>query len=708
VAPQAPTSPAFIRIRPGGDAALLASLNPSQREAVSTIDGPLLVLAGAGTGKTRVITTRIAYLVSLGVDPASILAVTFTNKAAGEMRERVAALIGPKAKDITVGTFHAFCVRVLKEHGPAIGLPRKFTICDASDQLSAVKSAMRELRVHETAMHPSAVMARMSLAKNRMETAEGFLAEGSGGRDQLVGSVWQRYREFLSRTRSLDFDDLLLETVRLLRDHDAVREAYRKRYRFVLVDEYQDTNHAQYEIVTQIGGGHRNVCVVGDDDQSIYGWRGADIRKILGFHRDFEGAKVVRLQTNYRSTAPILDAANKVIRRNASRHDKALESARGAGEHVRFARLKDEVSEAQFVVESIRKRSAEEGAKPGDFAILCRTQVQFRPFEGELRANGLPYVVVGGMSFFDRKEVRDIVAYLRLVVNPADETSLLRVINTPSRGVGKASLDRVLAFATEEGIAAGAAFERAAEIDGLAPQAVEGYRKLRAAIDGSGLDEAGRDLVPRLEAFLDTISYRDEVTRLYPDPMTREARWAGVLEVLNFAENHVRRSKAPSLDAFLDELALSGDDGPGDKKDDRRKDAVTLMTLHAAKGLEFPHVFLPGMEEGLLPHARSAAEGSVEEERRLAYVGITRAMKTLAMTFAFERAKYGRLARSVPSRFLYEAQGDEVPAGWVGIEATAPREDDGDPPLIGKGKRGGGGGGKAARPRIAARKGARR
>jgi DNA helicase-2/ATP-dependent DNA helicase PcrA len=328
------SSSAARRLVSRPDSPLLASLNPSQRDAASTTEGPLLVLAGAGTGKTRVITTRIAYLLSLGVPASSILAVTFTNKAAGEMKERVAHLAGDKAREVTVGTFHAFCARVLREHAPALGHSRKFTICDASDQLSAVKSAMRELRVHETTMHPSAVLARISLAKNRMETPEAFLEAGTDGRDQLVGSVWQRYREHLARTRTLDFDDLLLETVRLLREHPDVRERYRERYRYVLVDEYQDTNHPQYEIVREIGGVHRNVCVVGDDDQSIYGWRGADIRKILGFHRDFEGAKVVRLQTNYRSTRPILDAANAVIRHNAARHDKALESARGEGADV--------------------------------------------------------------------------------------------------------------------------------------------------------------------------------------------------------------------------------------------------------------------------------------------------------------------------------------------------------------------------------------
>jgi DNA helicase-2/ATP-dependent DNA helicase PcrA len=377
-----------------------------------------------------------------------------------------------------------------------------------------------------------------------------------------------------------------------------------------------------------------------------------------------------------------------VICKNAARHDKALESARGHGEPVRFTRLADETAEALFVVREMRNLLRLEEAKPQDFAILCRTQVQFRPFEGELRANGLPYVVSGGMSFFDRKEVRDIVAYLKLAVNPRDETSLLRIINTPARGVGKASLDRVLAFATNEGISAGEAFERAGEIDGLSPQAVEGYRKLREAIDGSGLPDAGDQLVVRLERFLGTIAYRDEVTRLYTDPMTREARWAGVLEVLNFAENHVRRSSEPSLHGFLEDIALTSGDTPGEQTE-VRKDAVMLMTLHAAKGLEFPHVFLVGMEEGLLPHARAVAEGAVEEERRLAYVGITRAMKTLTMSFAFERAKHGRLARSTPSRFLFEAQGAELPAGWVGAEAMVVKDEDDEPAEAGaKKKRG--------------------
>ena len=686
--------------------ALLASLNPAQREAVLATEGPLLVLAGAGTGKTRVITARIAYLLSRGVDAAAILAVTFTNKAAGEMRERLLALAGDAAKGVTVGTFHAFCAKALREHGHVLGLARRFTICDSSDQLATVKSAMRELRLHETAMHPNAVLARISLAKNRLQTPESVLAEASGGKDELVGSVWQRYREALVRTRALDFDDLLLETVRMLREHASVREHFRKRYRYLLVDEYQDTNEPQYEIVREIGGEHRNVCVVGDDDQSIYGWRGADVRKILGFERDFPGGKRVRLETNYRSTQPVLDAANAVIRHNASRHEKQLRSARGAGEPVRVRLAKDETAEAQQVTGEIRGLLRLEEARPADFAVLCRTQVQFRPLEAELRANGLPYVVVGGMSFFDRKEVRDVVAFLKLALHPHDETALLRVINVPARGVGKASLDRVLAFATEQGIPASQAFERASEIEGLSPQAVEGYRALRTLVDESGLPDAGRDLVFRLERFLQRLGYRDEVQRLYPDAMTREARWAGVVEILNFAENHVRRAAEPSLHGFLEELALTSGDEPSEEPRSRG-DAVTLMTLHAAKGLEFPHVFLVGMEEGLLPHARAVAESGVEEERRLAYVGITRAMTTLTLSAAQERAKYGKRAAAVPSRFLFEAQGQALPQGWVGIEAEVEARAQAEEAAAGKPKKKGGARGRAA-AKPSARRGASR
>jgi superfamily I DNA/RNA helicase len=669
--------PNAARARRASD--LLATLNPPQRDAVTTTEGPLLVLAGAGSGKTRVITTRIAYLMERGVSPSNILAVTFTNKAAGEMRERVRALAGERARELTVGTFHAFCARILREHGHVLGHSRNFTICDASDQLGAVKSVMRELRVHETTMHPSAVLARISLAKNRLETPASLLQKSTDSRDELVSAVWERYREHLARSRTLDFDDLLLEALRLLKEHPRVRASYRNRYLYVLVDEYQDTNHPQYEIVRQIGGEHRNICVVGDDDQSIYGWRGADIQKILGFHRDFQGAKVVRLETNYRSTRPILEAANAVIQKNGSRHEKTLVSAVGDGEPVRVTRLADEMTEAQFVVEEIQKSARRGEAELRDFAVLFRTQIQPRAFEAELRASGIPYVLVGGMSFFDRKEVRDVVAYLKLAVNPDDEGALLRVVNTPPRGIGKTSIDRVLAFATERGISAAKAFERAEEIEGLSKDAIEAYEDFRLLLARAALGEAGHNLVSSIGSFLESIGYRNEVRRLYPDPMTRDTRWAGVEEVLNFAENHTKRAKEPSLAGFLEELMLSSGEEANDSKDSNAN-AVTLMTLHAAKGLEFPHVFLVGMEEGLLPHARAVSDGGLEEERRLAYVGITRAMRALTLSFVAERARYGKRAAAMPSRFLFEMRGKTPPEDWVPVEASLSANDDEEAP----------------------------
>ncbi|HXV61740.1 MAG TPA: UvrD-helicase domain-containing protein [Vicinamibacteria bacterium] len=644
----------------------LQGLNPYQREAVLTTEGPLLVLAGAGTGKTRVITTRIAHLLQRGVAPENVLAMTFTNKAAAEMKERVRALVGESARRLTVGTFHAFCLRALKAHGESVGLPRTFTIADASDQLNGIKSAMRELRYSETSMHPSAVLSRISYAKNRLESPESFRASATSDRDELVAAVWTRYQEQLARSRTVDFDDLLVRTLHLLRSDKRVRASFRKQYRYVLVDEYQDTNHPQYEIVREICSGHRNLCVVGDDDQSIYGWRGADIQKILGFHRDFKGAKIVRLELNYRSTRPILDAANAVIRNNASRHDKALQSAIGDGPPVRLTRLRDEMTEARFVVEEIVTSVRLREAKLSDFAVLFRTQTQPRAFEAEMRSAGVPYVLVGGMSFFDRKEVRDILAFLKLVVNPHDETALLRIINTPPRGVGKTAVERALAAATEAGLPVAAMLE-SGKVDGLSPQALDGYRKLSRALSGSALARDGADLVAGISELLEALDYRSEIRRVYPDPMTREARWAAVEEVLNFAENHIRRSKTPSLAGFLEELALSSaDDASTDRQDGG--DAVTLMTLHSAKGLEFPRVFLVGLEEGLLPHARSVADGGIEEERRLAYVGITRAMRSLTLSYVSERARYGKRAQTMPSRFLFEMRGKDPPEDWRPVE----------------------------------------
>jgi DNA helicase-2/ATP-dependent DNA helicase PcrA len=528
---------------------------------------------------------------------------------------------------------------------------------------------MRELRVPEASLRPNAVQARISLAKNRLLTPGDLLDAPGDDTDHLVGLAYRRYDEHLARSRALDFDDLLLKTLELLRDRPAAREAIRARYRYLLVDEYQDTNGPQYEIVRRIADAHRNLCVVGDDDQSIYGWRGADITKILNFERDFPGALVVRLETNYRSTGQILGAANAVIANNPSRHGKTLRAARGDGDPIRYQLLDDEESEAGFVVREILTaiRDTRPAPRRRDFAILVRTANQPRVFEAALRREGIPYTLVGGRSFFDRKEVRDLLAFLKLMANPEDETSLLRIVNVPPRGVGRTTVERVLAFATEHGIPVSAAFDRSDEIEGLPPPAVAAVAGLRAKLAELAGRAAGRRLVPAVRELIDAVDYRAEIDRCYPEPETRLARSAAVEEVVNFAENYVRRGREPTLGGFLEELSLSTEEDLTGRKDDGA-DAVWLMTLHSAKGLEFPYVFLPGLEEGLLPHARAIEEGGEEEERRLMYVGITRAMRRLTVSFTRSRSKYGRRKETVPSRFLYEMEGRAPPADRGGDE----------------------------------------
>jgi DNA helicase-2/ATP-dependent DNA helicase PcrA len=654
---------------------LLAKLNPDQRRAVETTEGPVLVLAGAGSGKTRVITHRMAYLLAQGHPPHHLLAMTFTNKAAGEMKERVGAMVSAdKAKELTVGTFHAFCVRMLRRHAAEIGLPPNFAICDESDQMTAVKGALRELRVPDAVMRPNDVLARISLAKNRMQSWAQMLDKPGDERDELVARAWKAYDGALRRARSLDFDDLLLFALDALRDRADIRDRLRDRFRYVMVDEYQDTNGVQYEIVRQIAGERRNLCVVGDDDQSIYGWRGADVRKILDFAKHFPGAVVVRLLTNYRSTKPILDAANAVIRNNPSRHEKELVSALGPGEPVQILELDDEESEAEHVVKEISASVQTGRARYSDFAVLFRTAVQPRAFEAKLRSRNVPYVLVGGMSFFDRKEVRDVVAFLKLVQNPDDEPSLLRVVNVPPRGVGDTTVDRVVEYATAHGISAGRAFDEAEKIEKLPPAAVAAVRSLRAKLAALASPEPGAKLVEVVRRLIREVNYAEEIQKNYPDPRDADVRWNAVMEVVNFAENYIRRRGGEStLGGFLEELTLNGQEEKNDK-DAARRECVTLMTLHSAKGLEYPRVFLVGCEEGILPHHRSVKEDTVEEERRLMYVGITRAQRRLVVSHVKERAKFGRRAECMASRFVYEMQGVAPPADWR--PARAAGEDD--------------------------------
>jgi len=644
---------------------ILDSLNAEQRAAVTTTEGPLLVLAGAGSGKTRVITVRIAYLLHRGVNPENVLAMTFTNKAAREMRERVGGLVGKdRAEDLTVGTFHAFCVKLLRARAAEAGLSPNFTICDASDQQSAVRGALRELRIPEASMAPAALQGRISLMKNKGLTAEAFLETAKDAQDELLGRAWQRYDAHLARSRTVDFDDLLLRAVRLLKTHAAAREFLEQRFRHVMVDEYQDTNGPQYDLVRAIAGRHRNLCVVGDDDQSIYGWRGADVKKILAFDKDFAGAKVVKLETNYRSTKEILEAANKVIGHNVGRLGKTLRPALGSGEPIATLRMEDEVAEADHAAREIGELVRLKRCRYSDFAILFRTATQPRPFEQQLRARNVPYVLTGGMSFFDRKEVRDVLAYLRLALNPRDEVSLLRIVNAPPRGVGKSTVDKVVAFATEQGISACEGFERAKEVEGVPESASYAVASLLEKLARFGAENPTGNLVAWIRRLVEAVDYRTEVDRCYPDPKAAEERWASVVEVFDMAENFTRRAKKPTITAFLEALTLSAD---GDREDDKKekRDAVALMTIHAAKGLEFPRVFLVGVEEGLIPHQRSVIEDSIDEERRLMYVAITRAREHLTVSCTKSRSKYGTRIDSHPSRFFYEMLGEKPPKDWV-------------------------------------------
>jgi len=654
---------------------ILESLNAEQRSAVTTTEGPLLVLAGAGSGKTRVITVRIAYLLHRHVPPENVLAMTFTNKAAKEMRERIGGLVGKdRAEDLTVGTFHAFCVKLLRARAAEAGLSPTFTICDASDQQSAVRGALRELRVPEASMAPAALLSRISLLKNKGLDPETFLASAKDGEDELVGRAWQKYDAHLARSRTVDFDDLLLRAVKLVKTSDAARDMLEKRFRYVMVDEYQDTNGPQYELVRAIAGRHKNLCVVGDDDQSIYGWRGADVRKILAFDSDFAGAKVVKLETNYRSTKEILDAANRVIAHNPGRLGKTLRPAIGSGELVATLRMEDEIAEADNIAIQISDLVRQKRQRFCDFAILFRTQTQPRPFEQQLRARNIPYVLTGGMSFFDRKEVRDVLSYLRLAQNPRDEVSLLRIVNAPPRGVGKSTVEKIVAFATEHGISACEAFERAKEVEDVPESASYAVASLLDKLTRFGAENpTSSNLVAWVRRLVEAVDYRTEVDRCYPDPKAAEERWASVSEIFDMAENFTRRAKKPTIASFLEALTLSAD---GDREDDRqeKRDAVALMTIHAAKGLEFPRVYLVGVEEGILPHQRSVIEDTVEEERRLMYVAITRARQHLTVSCTKSRSKYGTRVESQPSRFFYEMLGEKPPKDWIPCDTRSSAE----------------------------------
>jgi len=638
----------------------LDGLNPGQRLAVETISGPILVLAGAGTGKTRVVTCRIAEILSKGVGPGSVCAVTFTNKAAREMRGRVKAIL--KGRDISamvVSTFHSLGLRVLREFGHHIGLKRNANIADEADQLGLITDALRECGLSRAVIRPNDARWKISLWKNAGLGPDDALEDADPGIDSTLAVAYGRYEDELRRQGLLDFDDLILQPLRLFKDAPQVLEKLQDRWRYLLVDEYQDTNGCQYEMIRGIAGTRRNVCVVGDDDQSIYGWRGADPERILRFTIDFKGAEVVTLDQNYRSTGRILDAANTLIATNAKRREKNLWSALGRGEPIDLYIAEDEKDETDFVVGRISLLRHRDGMKWEDCAILFRANSQCRPLEQALRARQIPYRVVGTRSFFDRREVRDLLAFLRLVRNEDDDSGLLRIINTPPRGIGKGSIDKVLGWAAE---ARASAFPTLRQRkDDLPARARAGAERLIAIVDGFAELARSSGIWKAMGWLVEEIQYKDHLRTIVDDPLELDTRFNVVDELVDSARQQ-QEAGLRTLEAFLDALALR------DKEEEQDEDTtgITLLTMHAAKGLEYPVVFMVGVEEGILPHRNSiegedgdrADELGVEEERRLAYVGVTRARERLHLSYARTRTRFGRTEDRTMSRFLEEMDVD--------------------------------------------------
>src|SRR3954466_3601681 len=657
----------------------LETLNPEQRDAVLHTKGPLLILAGAGSGKTRVITSRIAYLVGDGhAKPNEVLAVTFTNKAAEEMRARVESLLGSDVTGMWVSTFHALCARLLRREAPAIGLSRDFVIYDSSDQLSVVKQALKALQIEDSFVQPRAALSRISSAKNKMEGPEQMAnAAGWNRRDEQIAKVYAHYLKALKECSALDFDDLLLKTVDCFEQSERVRTKYAEQFRYVMVDEYQDTNRPQYLLIRRLAEIHRNLCVVGDPDQSIYKWRGADLRNILDFEQDFGDAKVVRLEQNYRSTQTILDAATAVISRNRNRKDKRLWTDRKGGARIVYYRGNDELEEADFITRSLKQYRSED--VDAMMAVLYRTNAQSRAVEDSLMRENVPYKIIGGGRFYERKEIKDALAYLKLIINPHDDVSLRRVINVPARGIGKGVMDALQA------IDPNAVLEDAPPLLAAGLQEVSSARSLWAklvyAVDDGRL---GSRAIASVRVFRDLIAGLAEVARKESvsitmgkmldqsgylkdlrDENTEEAneRVENLMELVSAAREYETRDPEASIGGFVDRLSLLSE---ADEESGTREAKVWMMTMHAAKGLEFPLVVIAGLEEGLFPHSRSAEDvEELEEERRLCYVGMTRAQSQLVLTSAARRRVFGEYQSTQPSRFL-----DEIPPEL--IERVAP------------------------------------
>ncbi|MBD0384117.1 DNA helicase PcrA [Paenibacillus sedimenti] len=628
-------------------------LNPQQRKAVEAVDGPLLIMAGAGSGKTRVLTHRIAYLIGTRkAAPWSILAITFTNKAAREMQERVGKLVGRAGSDIWVSTFHSMCVRILRRDISRIGFTSNFTILDSGDQLSVIKTCCKELNIDTKKFEPKAFQAEISTAKNELITPQQYENKIGDYFQGLTAKIYALYQKKLRSNNSLDFDDLIMATIQLFKEVPEVLDFYQNKFQYIHVDEYQDTNRAQYMLCQMLADKHKRLCVVGDSDQSIYRWRGADITNILNFEQDYPNATTILLEQNYRSTSNILQAANKVIANNTGRKPKNLWTDKEGGSAIKVYQADSEHEEGYFVTNEINKNKSK-GKKFADHAILYRTNAQSRVIEEILIKSDIPYTIVGGVKFYDRKEIKDILAYLRLISNPDDDISLNRIVNVPKRGIGDTTMDKVADMAGRRGISLYAMLEEvdALEINTKAKHALADFREM---IENLNRMVEYLSVTELTEKMLELSQYRMEMQR--ENTIESKARLENIDEFLSVTMDFEKRNEDKSLVSFLTDLALIADIDTMDKdKDADEKDAVVLMTMHSAKGLEFPVVFVIGMEEGVFPHSRAFSDNEeLEEERRLAYVGITRAEEELFLTCARMRTLFGRTAANAPSRFLTE------------------------------------------------------
>ncbi len=659
----------------------MAHLNPQQRRAVLHATGPLLILAGAGTGKTRVVTERMAHMLRSGVKPGNILGVTFTNKAAGEMRARLSALVRKRAGlgELVISTFHSLAVRLLRRDAKLLGYTPGFSVCDYGEQISLLRKAAATVRAG-TALKPEDALARIGALKNRGVTPEAFRREAVDEDEMLLQALYRRYQDSLRRQNCFDFDDLLMQALILFTKHPETLEHWRGRFHHIMVDEFQDTNRVQFELVRLLAAPRDNLCVVGDDDQSIYAWRGAVAGNILKFRDSYPSAAEVTLEQNYRSTGAILSAANAVIRNNSGRREKNLWSDLGGGRAVRVVPFNDQFEEAEGIARAIRDRLSEEGGRAAfsDFAVIVRANAQARPLEDGFMAARIPYQVIGGQSLFERKEARDVVSYLSLLANPDADNHVLRILNTPPRGIGDKTLDLLQAHAVRENVRLAGLLARPERVDGLGKPAADACRKFAAQIDGwkARLRESG---FPGLvKHILESVNYQEEIAGLHPDPLAAAARWNEALEVGDSLEAFASRGGVGSGDGdpfavladFLCEAQLAGRQ-QDDAEKRGKENAVFIITAHSAKGLEYPFVFLPGLEEEIFPHKNSIEADTVEEERRLFYVAMTRARRELTLCWNRARVLRGKEVKREPSRFLAE-----IPEDLLETRDTATREEE--------------------------------